>query len=265
MKLRTDFIDRQELIEYLRLNFPQAAATSPEVSETRGGRTAAEKLLTGLNPVKYSKTRNHLSGAVTRLAPYLRHGVLSLDEVRVLALSRAGSAAEKLVNEFAWRDYWQRVYQLIGDGVWKDRESYKTGYRPADYETELPDDIRAGRTGLACIDAFVHELDATGFLHNHARMWIAAYLIHWRKIRWQTGARWFLQHLLDGDPASNNLSWQWIASTFSHKPYYFNRDNLEQFTDGIYCRKCNLKDHGCPFDATYDELERRLFRSEGER
>lgn len=259
MKLRTDFIERNELHDYLHENFPQAAARSPEISEIRGGRQAAEKLLARIDPVKYSKTRNYLDGAITRLSPYLRHGVLTLDEVRVSALQRAGKAAEKLVNELGWRDYWQRVYQQIGDGVWKDRESYKTGFRPADYALELPDDIHTGKTGLACLDAFSHELRATGFLHNHVRMWVASYIVHWRQVRWQAGASWFLEHLLDGDPASNNLSWQWVASTFSTKPYFFNRENIDQFTDGKFCRQCPLNTQGCPFDASYDELQQRLF------
>ncbi len=256
MKLRTDFIDRNELVDYLRESFP---THSPEVSATRGGRQAAEKVLAQIDPVKYSKTRNYLHGSITKLAPYLRHGVLTLDEVRVLALQRAGKAAEKLVNELGWRDYWQRVYQKIGEGIWKDRESYKTGFRPADYAEDLPHDIRAGKTGLACIDAFAHELHKIGFLHNHARMWVAAYVIHWRRVRWQAGATWFLEHLLDGDPASNNLSWQWIASTFSSKPYFFNRENIDQFTDGKFCRQCPLNEHGCPFDASYNELQQQLF------
>jgi deoxyribodipyrimidine photo-lyase len=259
MKLRTDFIDRNELSDYLRETFPQSAAHSPEISEIRGGRKAAEKLLAQIDPVKYSKTRNYLDGAITGLSPYLRHGVLTLDEVRVLALQRAGKAAEKLVNELGWRDYWQRVYQQIGDGVWKDRESYKTGFRPADYAPELPDDIRTGKTGLACVDAFSHELHTTGFLHNHVRMWVASYVIHWRRVRWQAGAKWFLEHLLDGDPASNNLSWQWIASTFSSKPYYFNRENIDQFTEGKFCRQCPLNVQGCPFEASYEELQHQLF------
>ena len=259
MKLRTDFIDRNELSDYLHENFPQAAARSPEISEIRGGRQAAEKLLEQIDPGKYSKTRNYLYGAITRLSPYLRHGVITLDKVRVLALQRGGKAAEKLVNELGWRDYWQRVYQLIGDGVWKDRESYKTGFRPADYALGLPDDIRAGKTGLACVDAFSHELRTTGFLHNHARMWVASYVIHWRRVRWQAGASWFLEHLLDGDPASNNLSWQWIASTFSTKPYFFNRENIDQFTEGKFCRQCPFNTEGCPFDGSYDELQQRLF------
>jgi deoxyribodipyrimidine photo-lyase len=89
-------------------------------------------------------------------------------------------------------------------------------------------------------------------------MWLAAYVVHWRRVRWQAGARWFLQHLLDGDPASNNLSWQWVASSFSHKPYLFNRANLERFGAGHHCQGCPAA-RRCPFDASYEALEQRLF------
>jgi deoxyribodipyrimidine photo-lyase len=95
-------------------------------------------------------------------------------------------------------------------------------------------------------------------------MWLAAYVVHWRRVRWQAGARWFLRHLLDGDPASNNLSWQWVASSFSHKPYLFNRANLERFSSGRFCAVCPLAERrgagGCPFDASYEALQARLFR-----
>lgn len=259
MKLQTDFVDRNDLITYLWATFADAHACSPEVSEMRGGRRAAEALLQTISPERYAATRNYLNGAVTKLSAYLRHGVLTLAEVRRLALQRAGAKAEKLVQELAWRDYWQRVYAGIGDGIWKNRESYKTGWRPVDYLLELPADIGEGATGLHCIDRFTQELHKTGYLHNHARMWVAAYVIHFRRVRWQAGATWFLKHLLDGDPASNNLSWQWVASTFAAKPYYFNRDNLEQFTDGKYCRECQYYRGGCLFEGTYDELQTRLF------
>ena len=98
----------------------------------------------------------------------------------------------------------------------------------------------------------------TGWLHNHARMWMAAWLVHWRKVHWKAGADWFLEHLLDGDPASNHLSWQWVASTFSHKPYFFNRDNLERYSNGRFCKTCPSADH-CPFEGSYDHLENKLF------
>ncbi len=259
MKLKTEFGDREELLTYLRATFTAAAARSSDVAELRGGRKAAEAVLQQIQPQRYAATRNHLRGTVSRLSAYLRHGVLTLAEVRRFALQRGGKQAEKFVTELAWREYWQRVYAKIGRDIWKDRESGKTGWRPADYADGLPEDIAQAATGLRCMDSFATELRQTGYLHNHARMWLAAYVVHWRRIRWQAGARWFLTHLLDGDPASNNLSWQWVASTFSVKPYYFNRDNLEQFTDGVYCRTCQHYRNGCPFDGSYDELQARLF------
>lgn len=258
--LRRNFADRAELVAYLREQFPEAAAVSAEVAPTRGGRAAAEALLAQVAPQRYAASRNDLNGAVTRLSPYLRHGVLSLAEVRdaaLLAVAQPNEAA-KLINEFGWRDYFQRVYAQIGAGIWQDREPTTTG-EPADvYAPDLPADIREGQTGLACMDGFRDELVRTGYLHNHARMWLAAYIVHWRRIAWQAGARWFLQHLLDGDPASNNLSWQWVAGTFSSKPYFFNRTNLERYTESRYCATCPLRER-CPFDASYEALSVELF------
>ena len=259
--MRRDFADREDLVAYLREQFPEAAAIDDHVSTTRGGRRAALAALDRIQPARYAATRNSLNGAVSRLSPYIRHGVLSLAEVRDAALHKVDRRrdVEKFINELGWRDYWQRLYLELGDGIWRDRESYKTGWQAGDYQDRLPDDIVSGATGLACIDAFSEELRTTGYLHNHARMWMASYIVHWRRVRWQAGARWFLTHLLDGDPASNNLSWQWVASTFSHKPYIFNRENLERYSDGRYCRCCPVRGR-CPFEGTYEDLQARLFR-----
>lgn len=259
--MRRDFNSREELVAYLKEQFPTAVTHDSQVSPIRGGRAAALQILANIQPGRvYQETRNHLNGAVTRLSMYIRHGIVSLVEVRSAALAKVKSTheAEKFITELAWRDYWQRVYDQIGDGVWEDREPYKTGFTSADYADTLPDDILNAQTGLVCIDDFIKTLYQTGYLHNHARMWLAAYLIHWRRVRWQRGARWFLIHLLDGDPASNNLSWQWVASTFSAKPYYFNRENIERHTGGIYCKTCPLRGK-CPFEGSYEKIERTLF------
>lgn len=258
MKLQNEFSTRQEMLDYLKEVFPDAAQRSPEITATPGGRKAAEERLAAIQPEHYAASRNRLDGAVTRLSPYLRHGVLSLAEVREAAF-KTGRTAEKLINELAWRDYFQRVYRQIGDGIWRDREEYKTGFRAEDYGPDLPTELREGRTGLVCMDSFEADLRETGYLHNHARLWLAAYVVHHLRVRWQAGAHWFLEHLLDGDPASNNLSWQWVASTFSSKPYFFNRSMLEQSTAGRYCQKCPLARGGCPFDTSIPELEARLF------
>lgn len=251
MNLRLEFRNRDELLAYLRGQFPNAdGGLSPIV----GGRSAAGELLHSFKASRYAASRNFLGGSVSRLSPYIRHGVLTLREVLDHVRERfAGQRLDKFVQELAWRDYWQRVYLSIGDGIWQDREPSKTG---AAYTDELPPDW--GCTGLACMDGFVTELETTGYLHNHARMWVAAYLVHWRRVYWQTGARWFLRHLVDGDPASNNLSWQWVASTFSAKPYFFNRENLERYTEGQYCATCARR-NDCPFDDSYANLADQLF------
>lgn len=260
--LRRDFADRNALIAYLSDAFPGAAERDSHVAPVRGGRVAAEERLARIRPRGYAQTRNETSGDVTRLSAYIRHGVLTLTEVRTAAIDRVNRRGDvrKFIQELAWRDYYQRLYTENGDDiVWESWEDWKTGYGPDDYADTLPDDIRVGATGLPCMDAFVANLYETGYLHNHARMWLAAYVVHWRRVDWRPGAAWFLAHLIDGDPASNNLSWQWVASTFGVKPYIFNRENLERHTDGQYCRTCPLLGR-CDFEGNYDELRRELFR-----
>jgi deoxyribodipyrimidine photo-lyase len=259
--MRRDFESRQDLVDYLRKQFPQAAALDDHVSPTRGGRAAAESALRAVDPQRYGRSRNYLNGAVTYLSPYIRHGVLSMAEVRDYALQQSATPdeAEALIRELGFRDYFQRVYQRIGDAIYEDQEASKTGLEPSDYGDTLPEDIRTGTTSMACMDAFSRQLYETGYLHNHARLWLAAYIIHWRRVRWQAGADWYLTHLLDGDPASNHLSWQWVAGTFSSKPYFFNRENLEKFTNGVYCQACPLYGE-CDLEGDYAALEARLFK-----
>jgi deoxyribodipyrimidine photo-lyase len=235
-------------------------AHAPGPSPLRGGRQAALERLAAWNPRGYASRRNTLTsagGLVSRLSPYLRHGVISLREAAHDALIKAGRGEDtrKFWAELGWRQFWQLVRKARGRAIESDLEAPKV---PLGRTEALPDDIRRGETGLACMDAFVRELVTEGWLHNHARLWFAAYVIHFRKVDWRAGARFFYQHLLDGDPASNLLSWQWVASTFSAKPYIFNRDNLERHTGGQYCRQCTAR---CPFDASYDELHQRLFHA----
>lgn len=263
--MRRDFKNRAEMLAYLETQFPQAYARDSHVTSTIGGRKQAEKLLKQAKMGKiYEKTRNYLDGAVTRLSPYIRHSVISLAEVRDYALSQVAfqSEAEKFLNELGVRDYWQRVYRQMGDKIWRDLEPYKTGFEADDYAKTLPDDIRRGETGVRFIDDFILELYATGYLHNHARMWLAGYVVHWRMVAWQAGARWFLEHLLDGDPASNNLSWQWVASTFSHKPYFYNLENVNKYTANRYAGNVVANGHEA-FDMPYEVLEKQLFPQMG--
>ena len=253
------FSERGALLAHVRALAPWAAG---EASPIRGGAAQADAALARIDPIAYARTRNHGDGHVTGLSPYIRHGVLSLNRVRNHALSRCSEPVQvtKFIQELAWRDFWQRVHAAHPDWAWHDVEPYKTGFAPADYAEQLPDDIATAATGIACIDAFIRTLITTGYLHNHARMYVAAYVVHFRRIRWQAGAQWFLHHLLDGDVASNNLSWQWVASTFSNKPYIFNLENVAKyFSTTVDVSPQN----NAPLDASHETLNQRLFPNLG--
>lgn len=218
----------------------------------RGGRSHGLLKRQALDAKRYSQTRNFTDGAVTGLSPYLRHGCLSLEETVNYVKEKFGDDAEKLVFELAWRDYWQQVWHRYGDRI------FKPIYEPVVMlgTGAIPDDVIQANTGLPCMDSFIHQLADTGYLHNHARMWLAAYLIHWRNVDWKEAADWMYLQLLDGDFASNHLSWQWVASSFSQKPYYFNQDNLAKYTQNVHCASCKAN---CVFRKSYEQLATELF------
>jgi deoxyribodipyrimidine photo-lyase len=186
---------------------------------------AARARLASVQPAAYARSRNALDGAVTRLSPYITHGLLSLPEVLAAVAERHQlDLNHRFVMELGWRAWFRYQWQLRGDGI---LSSLRPGPLPdAAYADELPADIRQARCGVPVIDQAVCTLYATGYLHNHARLWLASYVVHLRKVHWRAGADWLLGHLLDGDLASNHLSWQWVAGTGSHRPYVFNADNV---------------------------------------
>jgi deoxyribodipyrimidine photo-lyase len=191
-------------------------------------REAALLRIAAIRPNDYARSRNALDGAVTRLSPYLAHGFISLPAAHAAVSARHPiDPQHKLVYEFGWREYWHHTWSHRGDGIF---DSLHEGLLPDDaYAGDVPADIREARTGVPVIDRAVRELYATGYLHNHVRMWLASYVVHLRKIHWRAGADWLYAHLLDGDLASNHLSWQWIAATASHKPYLFNAENVAKY------------------------------------
>lgn len=191
-------------------------------------RAAALERVNAVNPGDYARSRNFLEGAVTALSPYITHGVVSLPEV-MSALSERHSlnTQDKLVFEFGWREYHRHVWAHRGDRIFASL--HEGCLADDDYASVLPADIRQAATGVPVIDRAVRTLYATGYLHNHARMWLASYVVHIRKVHWRVAADWLYGHLLDGDLASNHLSWQWVAGTGSTKPYLFNADNVARY------------------------------------
>ncbi len=192
---------------------------------------AALKRLATVRPAQYAKSRNAIDGAVTGLSPYFTHGILAMAEAaRTVHAAYPLGFDDKLVFEFAWREFFHHVWSRAadnGDAILRDMHGTLPWHGA--YADTLPQDIREGRTGVAAIDNAVRILYATGYLHNHLRMWLASYVVHVRKVHWRAGADWLYAHLLDGDLPSNHLSWQWVAATFSSKPYLFNAENVAKY------------------------------------
>lgn len=237
------------------LNLFQNPADQPHrrlLPELRGGRAKGLEKLSLIQARQYGESRNFLDGKVTHLSPYLRHGCITLHEAVDFVRNKFGLSSEKLLFEFAWREYWRNVWHAHGINIFNDMLAPKVLLE----FNHIPQDVIVNRTGLPCMDGFIAELAETGYLHNHARMWLASYLVHWRKSDWKLAADWMHNQLLDGDYASNHLSWQWIASTFSHKPYFFNQENLAKYTHNQYCQTCRAQ---CPFRDSYSNLEIKLF------
>lgn len=244
--------NRPALLDRLRGCFLGA----PRPGTLPGGRTEALRHLRAYDPAAYGRTRNHLSGTVSHLSPYLRHGMLSAVEVKEHLLARFPNdpaRLEEFLRQLAWRDFFEKVLAWHGRGLDDDLEEPKHAVSRSD---RIPLDVLTGDTGLPCLDGMLHELFADGYLHNHARLWFAAYLCHFRGVRWQLGAKLFRQYLYDGDIASNSASWQWVEGTFAAKPYFMNKQNVATFSGGKWCDTCTAK---CPFDADYPTLQHRLF------
>jgi deoxyribodipyrimidine photo-lyase len=248
---------RADIVSHVRKISPWLDPKDTHVSNFIGSRAEAEKRIQSINPSLYGRTRNHLEGAVTQLSPYISRGVVSSEKVCDAALSKeTPKEAEKFIQQVAWREYWQGILEHNPQWLWHDAENYKTGLVAADYIDELPEDIVRAQTGTASIDHFLTQLMTNGWVHNHARLYLASYICHWRHVKWQVGAKFFLKHLLDADLASNNLSWQWVASTFSHKPYYFNLENVQKFSGPDIDTS---PENNVDIDASYEVLAKRLF------
>ncbi len=187
---------------------------------------------------KYTEQRNFDYGVETRnasskLSPWLRHRVIAEWEVLETVLAQHPlESSTSFVQEIFWRGYFKgwleqhpSVWQSYNEGL-----AQASGYLSSDYAQAI-----SGNTGIACFDHWCKQLTGQGYLHNHARMWFASIWIFTLRLPWELGASFFLQHLLDGDPASNTLGWRWVAGLHTKGRNYLARaENIARFTSGQF-------------------------------
>ncbi|MBU9699515.1 DNA photolyase [Rhodobacteraceae bacterium HSP-20] len=176
----------------------------------------------------------HVSG----LSPYIRHRLLTEAEVIDATLRTHPQGADKFLAEVWWRTYWKGWLERR-PAIWS---AYRQGLTAALNRVQTESGLRTqweaactGDTGIDGFDHWARELVATGYLHNHARMWFASIWIFTLRLPWELGADFFLRHLIDGDPASNTLSWRWVGGLHTQgKTYAATTDNIAKNTGGRF-------------------------------
>ena len=206
-----------------------------------GGRENGLKIVNDIGNFKsYGKTRNELDTQTTHLSAYLKFGNISVRETYEKMKSKLGLNSD-LLRQIIWREFYaQLLYhnpQVLGNPL---KEKY--GKIQWDKNTKHLNAWKAGMTGFPIVDAGMRQLNATGYMHNRARLITASFLIKTLLINWEDGEKYFSQHLTDYDPASNNGNWQWVASTGADSQPYFRIFNpwtqSEKYdTDAEYIKK----------------------------
>ena len=201
-------------------------------------------MIDAIDPIRYATTRNYIGGAVTKLSPYISRGVITTRQVAQAVLKNGYTIqqAENLLKELAWRDYFQQVWLAKGDDINTD---LKQQQHPV-ISYGIPVNMVAATSGIDAIDQAITALYNTGYMHNHVRMYVAALCCNMAQCHWLHPARWMYYHLLDADWASNALSWQWVAGSFSSKKYIANQENINKY--------CNSNQRNTFLDMSYEAL-----------
>ena len=219
------------------------------------------------NLSQYAKLRNFDYGSKKRdniscLSPYITHGVINEIEIINKSLKKFSfTKNEKFIQEVLWRVYWKGWLELRPT-VWKDflsdlEKIKKENSNDLNYKNAIN-----GNTNLECFNEWVKELKENNYLHNHARMWFASIWIFTLKLPWQLGAEFFLQHLFDGDAASNTLGWRWVAGIQTKGKNYIAKEwNIKLFSDNRF-QNIKLNKNAEPvFDNRTYSVETKIFEN----
>ena len=210
---------------------------------------ALESLDTFINNdiVNYSSKRNYDFGPIERknvscLSPYISHRLINEYEISKKVLSKHPyQKVEKYIQEIYWRVYWKGWLELRPK-VWDDFiEDLNTIDESENYYLAIN-----GQTKIECFNDWVKEIKEYNYLHNHARMWFASIWIFTLGLPWQKGAEFFMKYLLDGDAASNTLSWRWVGGLQTKGKHYLAQSwNISKFLNKKY-QNIELRENALP-------------------
>ena len=221
------------------------------------------------NLTDYSKLRNFDFGPDNRsniscLSPYITHGIINELEVINKSLKKFSFAKnEKFIQEVLWRVYWKGWLELRPD-VWSDYLIELDKIKKEFKNNQSYLDAIEGKTNVDCFNQWVIELKENNYLHNHTRMWFASIWIFTLELPWQLGAEFFMQHLYDGDAASNTLGWRWVAGIQTQGKHYLASEwNINKFTNNRF-KNIKLNENAKPIsnDKIYSVINKSFKNSE---
>ncbi|MDC3410695.1 DNA photolyase [Candidatus Pelagibacter ubique] len=232
---------------------------------------AVDKLNTFVeqNLSDYSKLRNFDFGPSNRsnvscLSPYITHGIINELEVINKSLKKFSFAKnEKFIQEVLWRVYWKGWLELRPD-VWSDYLIELDKIKKEFKNNQSYLDATEGKTNVDCFNQWVIDLKESNYLHNHTRMWFASIWIFTLELPWQLGAEFFMQHLYDGDAASNTLGWRWVAGIQTQGKHYLASEwNINKFTNNKF-KNIKLSENAKPIsnDKIYSVINKGFKNSE---
>ena len=232
---------------------------------------AVDKLNTFVeqNLSDYSKLRNFDFGPSNRsnvscLSPYITHGIINELEVINKSLKKFSFAKnEKFIQEVLWRVYWKGWLELRPN-VWSDYLIELDKIKKEFKNNQSYLDAIEGKTNVDCFNQWVIELKENNYLHNHTRMWFASIWIFTLELPWQLGAEFFMQHLYDGDAASNTLGWRWVAGVQTQGKHYLASEwNINKFTNNRF-KNIKLNENAKPIsnDKIYSVINKSFKNSE---
>jgi deoxyribodipyrimidine photo-lyase len=201
--------------------------TSPVALDIAAGERAAHKRFTEFiddGVLGYEQDRNRPDlEASSRMSAYLKYGNIHPRSLLAELEKSEGAGQAAYIRELAFRDFYADVLYQRPDSVWWNLNKKFDGMdhdSGPDADADF-DAWREGKTGFPIVDAGMRQLAGSGFMHNRLRMIVASFLVKDLHLPWQRGAAWFLDQLIDGDMASNQHGWQWVAGSGTDAAPYF--------------------------------------------
>ena len=216
------------------------------VSSIKGGQSAANLALENLDITRYAEQRSEVQPfekrGATVLSPYIRHNLLTLDQVYRAVKDAPFKDREKFRDELYWQEYSRHLYARLGVRLFENLR----------FEANRDSEGDGWNRQMNCVDQVITELESDGWLVNQTRMWMASHWTVRNEKGWLYGQDLMYRQLIDGSRAANLLGWQWTVGAGTGKPYGFARWQVEKRSPGT-CFKCALK-KDCPIQEFPDEI-----------